>query len=138
MRQDIFSPEPHPLNFVFEIVRYDPDVEKFKKYDGKVYVKRLKGIDTVNVFINQLFLGELFHQIGIPPEQFKMCLDLANSCKVYRIYRPTSRNTLLEIKDIIYKLCKEQNEYYIQVLRAAVYKEPVDSDVIDNISLADG
>lgn len=136
-RQDIFSPEPHQLNFVFEIVRYDPDAEKFKKYDGKIFVKRLEGLDTVNVFTNQLFLGELFYQMGFPPEQFKICLDLANSCKVYRIYRPTGRNTLTEIKEIIYKLCREQNEYYIQALRAAAYKEPVDSNIIDNISLAE-
>lgn len=136
-RQDIFSPEPHQLNFAFEIVRYDPNIEKYKKYNEKVFVKKLEGIDKVKVLTNQLFLGELFHQIGFPPEQFKMCLDLVNFCKVYRIYRPTSRNTLSEIKENIYKLCEEQNEYYIQALRAAIYKESVDSNIIDNISLAE-
>ena len=32
-----------------------------------------------------IYIDPDFHQIGFPPEQFKMCLDLVNFCKVYTI-----------------------------------------------------
>mgnify|MGYP004507985045 CR=1 FL=1 len=132
-RADIFSPYPHQLNFAFELVCYDP--KEYEKYDSKVLVKKLEGFDKVDVFKNQLFLGEIFAQIGFPPEQFKMCIDLVNYCKVYRIYRPMGRNTLPEIQRFIYRLCNEQNEHYINLLKAAIFKEKVSDDIVNAISL---
>lgn len=134
-RQDIFSPEPHRLDFAFQLVAYNPDLEKNKKYNNKVFVEKLKGTDKVKVFTNQLFLGEIFHQIGFPPEQFEVCLNTAKFCSVYKIYRPIGLDTLSEIKEIIYNICKKQDESYVEILKDAIFQKTVDTTITEEINL---
>ena len=72
-------------------------------YDGEFLVEELKGMDKVNVILKNLYPTYIYDVIGMPPEEFKNCLNLANKVNIIRIKRPYGVDLLKRMEDVIYE-----------------------------------
>lgn len=91
-----FSAEPHKLHSAYYVRCYEPENE-----EAGLQIKELLGFSKVSFLINNLYLGCIIPNTGLPAESFKLCVDAIKDCRVYQIKRPLGVNTLEEIKQEI-------------------------------------
>ncbi len=106
LHTDDYSSEPHkPHTFIY-LKKYDDMAEENSKNNGELVIKKLDGFNKVTVTVNNLYLGCIIPNIGLPAEGFQLCVDFIKDCDVYLIKRPDSKNTLQDIKQFIYDTLK--------------------------------
>ena len=104
MHQD-FSPAPCTAHSLFYIQCYDPQDttnNNPETQQSPLVTIQTDGFQKVNIIADNLYLGCIIPNVGLSAESFQLCVDFIKDCNVYRIKRPTNRNTLAEIKDFIY------------------------------------
>lgn len=106
-RRDIFLSEPQRLHTLFMLQWYDSEDEMYKKFKNQILCSRIEGFEKVNVILNSLFLGMMLDAMGLPAEQFQVCVDLASNVNICLIQRPKGVDTMEQVKQIIYRVIGE-------------------------------
>lgn len=89
------------LKYIFEL-QISQDIKELQCVE-------VTGQEKLMMFIHNIFRGEsAFKLWGMPSEYMKKCLRLAKEVPVYRIIRPSDRNTAEEILDFIRDIVKEK------------------------------
>lgn len=103
IHEEQFSAEPHKLHSAYYVQCYEPS-------EGKrgLKMKELTGFSKVSFLVDNLYLGCLIPNTGLPAESFKLCVDVIKDCNVYQIKRPLGADTLSEIKEKIYATLNEE------------------------------
>lgn len=90
-----FCPEPRRLTTMIMLDKHDGDT---------VLTEEITGFAKWNCVLKNLFLLDAYKIFDFPPEEKKRSLKIAEKLKIYRISRPTEKDTVEEIRDIIIKL----------------------------------
>lgn len=99
LHTDNFTTEPHPLHTAVYLECYDT---KGADKNPSLRIKELDGFQKVAFLVNNLYLGCIIPNTGFPAEAFQLCVDLVKDSHVYRIKRPSGKDTLSDIKEFIY------------------------------------
>ena len=110
-RREIFESNPQRFHSLFMLQWYDNENESYKALNNQVQCKKIEGFQKVSVIVNSLFLGMMLDAIGLPAEQFQLCVDLASDVNIYLIQRPKGVDTMEQVKQIIYQMIGEYVEY---------------------------
>ena len=91
-----------------EFVYEDTELEAIIKIEvgdvSKVTLEEIKGIEKVNLIINNVYRGEFLRYLnGATPIYLKKCLDIAKNIKAYKIIRPKNKFTVDEQIQLIEK-----------------------------------
>lgn len=90
--KDGFCMEEKPLDSLFII--QVAEVEK-------VILKEITGSEKIKYLLGSLYKYKTYVQLGMSAEVFKKCIDIANSVKIYVIYRPMQGMTVdKQVKEI--------------------------------------
>ena len=90
---------PGKLKGIFEII---PDTK-----DNSFRVEKADGLDLLKLMSANMFSQYLFsNSSGLSADMFQTTLQIAQQIPVYRIYRPTDRDTVEQILDEIIALVK--------------------------------
>lgn len=106
-RRDIFLSEPQRLHTLFLLQWYDGEDETYKEFKNQILCSKVEGFEKVNVIVNSLFLGMMLDAMGLPAEQFQVCVDLASEVNICLIQRPKGVDTMEQVKQIIYRVIGE-------------------------------
>lgn len=106
-RRDIFLSEPQRLHTLFMLQWYDGEDEMYKKYQNQILCSKIEGFEKVNVILHSLFLGMMLDAMGLPAEQFQVCVDLASNVNICLIQRPKGIDTMEQVKQTIYHVIGE-------------------------------
>lgn len=106
-RKEIFVSEPQCLHSLFVLRWYDSEDEDYKKYERQILCDKIEGFEKVSVIVNSLFLGGMLDAMGLPAEQFQLCVDLAADINIYLIQRPKGEDTMEQVKQIVYRMVGE-------------------------------
>ncbi len=106
-RRDIFLSEPQRFHTLFMLQWYDGEDEAYKEYKNQILCSKIEGFEKVNIIVNSLFLGMMLDSMGLPAEQFQVCVDLAANVNICLIQRPKGLDTMKQVKEIIYKVIGE-------------------------------
>ena len=139
LHTDDYSSEPHKASTFIYLKKYDNTDEANANKNGELIIKKLDGFKKVTVTVNNLYLGCIIPNIGLPAEGFQLCVDLIKDCDVFLVNRPSNRNTLPEIKDFIYGTLKAKADMltacYIETLRYAATQTLSAGEILNDLSL---
>lgn len=89
---DAYFGEPHCLEKIF--------ILKPGEYE-KVECVELNGSAKLNSIIYNLYKRDTYKEIGITPDIFKKCVQIAQNIKVYELHRPTMQDTVEELTNVV-------------------------------------
>lgn len=93
-----FCGEPRRLTTMIMLNKHEGDT---------VLTEELTGFAKWNCILQNLFLLDAYKSFDYPPEEKARTLELAGKLTIYKISRPTGKDTVEEIRDIIIKLLKQ-------------------------------
>lgn len=96
-----FCNEPRKLTTLIMLDSYDGDT---------VLTEELTGLAKWNCVLKNLFLLDAYKSFDYPPEEKARTLELAGKIDVYKITRPTGKDTVDEIRDIIIHILNTQKK----------------------------
>ena len=70
----------------------------------EVTIKEVQGSEKIKYLLNNLYKYKTYVELGMSPETFKKCIEVANKVKIYLITRPKGKMT---VEEQIEKLKKE-------------------------------
>ncbi len=93
-----FCAEPRKLTTMIMLDKHNGDT---------VLTEEVTGFAKWNCVMQNLFLLDAYKSFDYPPEEKARTLELAGKLNIYKISRPTGKDSVEEIRDIIIKLLKE-------------------------------
>lgn len=92
-RHDIFIDKPLPIEAIFQIEVVDDDRD--------VSIHKVNGSEKLDFILDNLYFSKVEKLLGMRPNYFKKCLDLAKSLSLYKIKRPNNKYTVDEQIELI-------------------------------------